>query len=312
MRIAVIGAGAIGGFYGARLAASGQDIVFIARGATLSALTTNGLRLTGAEDLTLAVQATDDPTEVGPVDIVLMCTKTFQVADAAASYLPALVGPDTLVVTTQNGLQAPFVLADAIGREHVGPGLCRVWTKIAEPGVIDLMGGPQSLVVGTWDNSVTPTLAAFRQALRDAGVDTVDTADIWTALWTKVIHVVPEGAVGALLDAPLGELLGRHLAIFRRCIQEAVAVGRAHGAAFPGDIVDQTLGFLSSQDPTSTTSFQRDITAGRPSELEAQVGALPGLGDEVGVDTPVCDVIAETLRVRAERDAAAREVRTAG
>lgn len=301
MRIAVIGAGAIGGFYGARLVGSGQDVVFLARGATLAALRTDGLRLTGADQLSLPVRATDRASEVGPVDVVLVCTKTFQVAGAATDYLPDLMGPDTLVVSTQNGVQAPYVLARAVGRDRVAPGVCRVWTRIAEPGVIDLMGGPQSLIVGTWTDAVTPALSALRQALRDAGVHTTDCSDIWTELWTKMIHVVPQGAVGALLDAPLGDLLHRHLPIYRRCVEETAVVARAHGARLSADIVEETLAFLSSQDPASTTSFQRDITAGRPSELEAQVGAIPALGDEVGVDTPFCDLIAETLRVRAER-----------
>ncbi|AMS04705.1 2-dehydropantoate 2-reductase [Acidipropionibacterium acidipropionici] len=301
MRIAVIGAGAIGGFYGAALSSAGQDVSFIARGATLEALRTHGLRIIGEQTLTLEAPATDDAATIGPVDVVLICTKTFQVADAAHTYLPALMGPDTLVVTTQNGVQAPFVLEKIIGREHVAPGVCRVWSKIAEPGVIDLMGGPKSLVAGTWDDAVTPVLSAFRTALHEAGIATTDTTDIWTELWTKVIHVVPQGAVGALLDAPLGQLLERHLPLYRRAMTETADVARAHGAHLPDDVVETTLGFVAGQDPTSTTSFQRDITAGRPSEFAAQVGAIPALGDEVGVDTPVNDVIAEVLGLAEER-----------
>lgn len=304
MRIAVIGAGAIGGFYGAALASAGHDVSFIARGATLGALRTEGLRIVGRQSLTLKVPATDDAAQIGPVDVVLMCTKTFQVADATHTYLPALMGPGTLVVTTQNGVQAPFVLEKIIGREHVAPGVCRVWSKIAEPGVIDLMGGPKSLVVGTWDDAVTPVLSDFRQALRQAGIATTDTTDIWTELWTKVIHVVPQGAVGALLDAPLGSLLERHLPLYRRAMTETAEVARAHGARLAGDVVEATLSFLATQDPSSTTSFQRDLTAGRPSEFAAQVGAIPALGDEVGVDTPVNDVIAEVLGLAEERNRA--------
>lgn len=301
MRIAVIGAGAIGGFFGARLAAAGQDVVFLARGATLSTLRSRGLVLSGAHELTLPVTAGDDPAEIGPVDVVLVCTKTFQVADAATAYLPGLMGPQTLVVSTQNGLQAPYVLADAVGRDHVAPGICRIWSQLLSPGVIHVSEGPQSLVVGTWEGNASPVLSAFRQALRDAGVHTVDCHNIWTELWTKVVHVVPQGAVGALLDLPLGQLLDHHRSLLGRCMTEIATVGRAQGAELPEDIVEQTLTFLADQDPTSTTSFQRDITAGRPSELDAQIGAIPGLGDEVGVDTPVCDVIAETLGVHAAR-----------
>lgn len=301
MRIAVIGAGAIGGFFGARLAAAGQDVFFVARGATLSTLRSRGLVLSGAHELTLPVTAADDPAEIGPVDVVLVCTKTFQVADAATAYLPRLMGPQTLVVSTQNGLQAPYLLADAVGRDHVAPGICRIWSQLLSPGVIHVSEGPQSLVIGTWEGNASPVLSAFRQALREAGVHTVDCHNIWTELWTKVVHVVPQGAVGALLDLPLGQLLDHHRSLLGRCMTEIATVGRAQRAELPEDIVEQTLTFLADQDPTSTTSFQRDITAGRPSELDAQIGAIPGLGDEVGVDTPVCDVIAETLGVHAAR-----------
>lgn len=301
MRIAVIGAGAIGGFYGAALAAAGHDVSFIARGATLEALRTDGLRIVGERSLRLDVPAVDDAAQIGPVDVVLMCTKTFQVADAARNHLSALMGSDTLVITTQNGVQAPGTLAEQVGRGHVAPGICRVWSKISEPGVIDLMGGPKSLIVGTWDDAVTPVLSQFRAALGDAGIATVGTTDIWTELWTKVIHVVPQGAVGALLDAPLGELLGRHLPIYRRAMAETADVARGHGAKLPDDVVETTLAFVATQDPSSTTSFQRDIASGRPSEFDAQVGAIPGLGDEVDVDTPVNDVIAEVLGLAAER-----------
>lgn len=295
MRIAVIGAGAIGAFYGGVLAADGVDVSFVARGATLAALREHGLRLIGTTELTVPCPATDDASDIGPVDVVLLCTKTFQVAEAAHDHLPTLMGPDTLVVTTQNGVSTPRELAGIIGAEHVAPGICREWVKIVEPGLVMDMGGPRSLHVGTHDDSPNALLDEFRTVARHAGIDCPDVDEITTALWVKACSVVPQGACGAILDVPLRELLSTHRGLFSRCMDEMVAVAQAHGAHLGDDFTEKNLGFLSGQDPASTTSFQRDILSGRPSEFDAQVGAVPGLGDEVGIDTPVNDVIAEVL-----------------
>ena len=274
MRAAVIGAGAIGAFYGGVLADAGADVSFVARGKTLKAIREHGLRIVGNTEVTLDVPATDNAAEIGQVDVVLMCTKTFQVADAARTHLSALMGPDTLVVTTQNGVIAPRVLAEIIGAEHVAPGVCREWVKIVEPGLV---------------------MDQLRAAYETASIVSPVIADITTTLWVKMCSVVPQGACGAVLDVALGDLLSTHRDIFARCIDETVHVARGHGAKIADDFVEKNLRFLAGQDPASTTSFQRDILAGRPSEYAAQVGAVPGLGDEVGVDTPVNDVIAAVL-----------------
>lgn len=157
MKAAIIGAGAIGGFYGAALADAGMDVSFIARGKTLIAIREHGLRLVGNTELTLDVPVTDDAAEIGQVDVVLLCTKTFQVAEAARTYLPALMGPHTLVVTTQNGVIAPHELSAIIGPEHVAPGVCRQWVKIVEPGLIMDLGGPRMFEVSTIDDSPIPS-----------------------------------------------------------------------------------------------------------------------------------------------------------
>ncbi|MGK2350229.1 2-dehydropantoate 2-reductase [Cutibacterium sp. V947] len=295
MRAAVIGAGAIGAFYGGVLADAGADVSFVARGKTLDAIREHGLRIVGTTEMTLDVPATDNAAEIGPVDVVLMCTKTFQVTDAARTHLPALMGPDTLVVTTQNGVIAPHVLAEIIGAEHVAPGVCREWVKIVEPGLVMDLGGPRMLEVSTMDDSPHPIIDELRAACAKAGIVSPVIDDITTTLWVKMCSVVPHGACGAVLDVALGDLLGTYRDIFARCIDETVQVAHRHGAKISDDFVEKNLKFLTGQDPASTTSFQRDILAGRPSEYAAQVGAVPGLGDEVGVDTPVNDVIAAVL-----------------
>ncbi|MDO4411798.1 2-dehydropantoate 2-reductase [Cutibacterium sp.] len=295
MRIAVIGAGAIGAFYGGVLADAGVDVSFIARGQTLEAIRNHGLRIVGNTELTLTVPATDNAAEIGQVDVVLICTKTFQLADAARAHLPALMGSDTLVVTTQNGVIAPQILSEIVGAEHVAPGVCREWVKILEPGLIMDLGGPRMLEVSTMDDSPNPIIDEVRATCEKAGIVSPITDDITTTLWVKMCSVVPQGACGAVLDVALGDLLSTYRDIFARCIAETVQVARGHGAKIADDFVTKNLTFLAGQDPASTTSFQRDILAGRPSEYAAQVGAVPELGDEVGVDTPVNDVIAAVL-----------------
>ncbi|WP_208542674.1 2-dehydropantoate 2-reductase [Cutibacterium modestum] len=295
MKTAVIGAGAIGGFYGAALANAGMDVSFIARGKTLNAIRKHGLRLVGNTELTLNVPVTDDPTKIGQVDVVLLCTKTFQVAEAARTYLPALMGPHTLVVTTQNGVIAPRELSAIIGPEHVAPGVCRQWVKIIEPGLIMDLGGPRMFEISTVDDSPNKIITELREACCRSGLVSPDVADITTTLWMKMCSVVPQGACGAVLDVSLGDLLSTYRDVFARCIDETAQVARAHGARLTDDFVEKNLTALAGQDPASTTSFHRDILAGRPSEYAAQVGAVPGLGDEVGVDTPVNDVIAAVL-----------------
>ena len=282
-------------FYGAALVDAGMDVSFIARGKTLIAIREHGLRLVGNTELTLDVPVTDNAAEIGQVDVVLLCTKTFQVAEAARTYLPALMGPHTLVVTTQNGVIAPHELSAIIGPEHVAPGVCRQWVKIVEPGLIMDLGGPRMFEVSTIDDSPNTLVNELREACRKGGLTSPDVENITTTLWVKMCSVVPQGACGAVLDVSLGDLLGPYRDVFARCIDETVQVARAHSARIADDFVEKNLTFLAGQDPASTTSFQRDILAGRPSEYAAQVGAVPRLGDEVGVDTPINDVIAAVL-----------------
>ena len=191
MKAAIIGAGAIGGFYGAALADAGMDVSFIARGKTLIAIREHGLRLVGNTELTLDVPVTDDAAEIGQVDVVLLCTKTFHVAEAARTYLPSLMGPHTLVVTTQNGVIAPHELSAIIGPEHVAPGVCRQWVKIVEPGLIMDLGGPRMFEVSTIDDSPNTLVNELREACRKGGLTSPDVENITTTLWVKMCSVVP-------------------------------------------------------------------------------------------------------------------------
>lgn len=298
MRIAVVGAGGVGGYFGARLLAGGQDVAFVARGETLRALATDGLRLTGASgDLHLApVRAVGDPREVGTVDVVLVAVKSWQLSGVAATLAP-LVGPATVVVPLLNGVEAPAELAAALGAGPVAAGLCGIVAYLVAPGQVHHEGVAPFVRFGELDNRESPRLERLRAAFAAAGVRAEIPADIHAALWMKLLFIAPVSSVGALVRAPAGawrELAGaRDLA--RRAMSETVAVAAARGVTLPADAVERTLLFLDALAPASTSSLQRDFEAGRRSELDAQVGAVVRLGAAAGVETPVCRLLYDCL-----------------
>lgn len=298
MRIAVIGAGGIGGYFGGRLAQAGHDVTFVARGDHLKAMRTNGLRVDSvAGDHTVEpVQATDDIGTIGPVDAVLLAVKTWQVPGLLAA-LPSLLGPDTAVVTTQNGVEAPAQVAAAVGEAHVVPGVAKIFAAIEAPGHIRHFGGPGNITFGEWDNRRSDRVQQLADALGDAGVIA---RDIWVELWFKLLFVVPFGTLGAATGVDLGAL--RTHTGTRRLLAAAMAeiraVAVAAGIALPEDCVETAMGFIDSQPSAGTTSLQRDIWAGRPSELDAWTGAVVRLGAEHGVPTPVHDTLYQILSLR--------------
>jgi len=298
MRIAIIGAGGVGGYFGGRLARAGNDVAFVARGEHLAALRQGGLRVRSvAGDFTVnPVRATDDPAEVGPTDAVLLATKTWQVAEACRTAAP-LLGPDTVVVTLQNGVEAPAQAAEVVGRERVLPGVARIFSRVEGPGVVVHGGGPASVTFGEWDGPPTARVERLREALAAAGVAAATPDDVQADLWAKFLFVVPMGGVGALARAPVGVL--RSMPETRRLLEEAMAeilaVARARGIGLPEDVVARTMGFVDAQPAEGTTSLQRDVAGGRPSELEAWCGAVVRLGAASGVATPLHRVMYHAL-----------------
>jgi 2-dehydropantoate 2-reductase len=303
MRFAVIGVGGIGGFFGGKLAAAGHDVAFVARGANLEALRRDGLAVTSVHgDFTVApVQATDDPASVGPVDAVLLATKTWQFDGALATVKP-LLGEHTAVITTQNGVEAPHQVAEVFGRSAVLPGIAKVIAMLAEPGHVRHLGGPGSLDFAEWDNEPTDRVAAIRAALSAAGIVTPTPADIWAALWAKFLVIVPFGGLGAVADAGFGAL--RERPGTRRLLEAGMAeieqLAVASGISLPSDILATSMAFIDQQPANGTSSLHRDIKAGRPSELEAWTGSVVRLGERLGVPTPVNSYCYEILALRQE------------
>lgn len=298
MRIAIFGTGGAGGYFGAQLARAGEDVIFIARGEHLRAIRAEGLRVETpmGEIVIHPAQATDDPTRAGTVDAVLVGVKTWQVAEAARAMRP-MMSAETFAVPLQNGVEAAAQLAEVLGEEHVLGGLCGTISRLVAPGRILSLGETNFIKFGEPDNHRSERAQRLQQAFERAGVKAEIPADIRVAVWEKFIFVTPYGGVGAVSRAPAGVI--RTLPETRRMLetgmQEILEVAKAHHIRLPEGVVEKSLGLVDSLAPASTTSLQRDITAGRPSELEAWNGAVVRLGREAKVPTPLHEFLYNSL-----------------
>lgn len=290
MRFAIFGVGAIGGYFGGRLAQAGEEVAFIARGEHLEALRAKGLRVDSINgDFVLpAVTATDDPSRIGAVDVVLVGVKTWQVPAAAESMRP-LLGEDTLVLPLQNGVEAPAQLAKILGREHVCGGLAKIISYIAGPGHIRHTGAEPYIALGELDNQPSDRLERLRRALQRSGVSAEIPPDITAALWAKFLFVASWGGVGAITRAPIGVI--RSVSQTRRMLegsmQEIYEVADALNVNLAPDAVSAAMGFIDTLPPNGTTSMQRDIIENRPSEIESWTGAVVRFGRDAGVPVPI-------------------------
>ncbi len=298
MRIAMIGAGGTGGYFGARLARAGEDVVFIARGEHLRAIRENGLRVESVDgDFVVdPAQATDDPAKAGVADVVFVCVKAWQVPETAQAIGPML-GPQTFVVPLQNGVEAADQVASILGRERVAGGSAKVLTFIAAPGCIRHMGGPASITIGELDRRPSERTERLRDVLSRGGISATISPDIHVSLWEKFLFIAPLGGIGAVARAPVGIL--RTLPGTRGMLEEGMreirAVAHERKVVLKEDIVERTMDFVDSLPPEGTVSMQRDIIDGRPSELEAWNGAVVRLGQKAGVATPLHDFLYRSL-----------------
>ena len=293
MRVAVIGAGGVGGYFGGRLAQSGVDTTFIVRAATLEALRTRGLRVDSVNgDFSLAqVNATDDPSSVGVVDTVLVAVKAWQVPEVAESIRP-LVGENTIVVPLENGMEAPEQLARVLGNDHVLGGLCGIVSYIVEPGRIRHAGSEPFVMFGPASDAAD----RLRDAFRAAGVKADIPPDITRSMWTKFLFIAPMG-IGAVTRLPVGvwRAIPETRALVTRAVEEVFAVAAARGVTLAEDAVAQTLARFDALPADATSSLQRDVMEGKPSELEAQLGAVVRMAAAANVDVPVCTMLYAAL-----------------
>lgn len=306
MRIAVFGTGGVGGYFGGRLAQIGQDVTFIARNKSLDAMRERGLRVDSiAGDFTLPrVEVTDDPRKVGVVDYVLCCVKAGQVAAAGKAMLP-MVGPETLVVPLQNGIEAPARLGETLDPANVLGGLCGIVSFLAAPGHIKHTGASPLIRFGHLDNRPDPRVNSLAEIFNHcSGVKASIPEDINVAMWQKFMLVTPWSGLGAVSRAPIGALLAQHETreMLLEAVEEVDQLARAMGISLPANSVEKTIRTLESMPPNSTTSMQRDIVKGRPSELDVLNGTVVRLAEEHGLDARVnrfCLYCMRSLELRA-------------
>ena len=289
MKIAVVGAGGVGGGYGAALAHAGADVTFIARGAHLAAMKKDGLRIESARGNThlKPTHATENPAEVGPVDYVLFCVKLWDVESAGMAIKP-MIGPDTAVITLQNGVDAHERLIPILGPRAVMPGVANISATIAEPGLIRQTGTVMRMVFGEPDGSRSLRAVAFADMCGKAGIEGVLSETILTDLWIKFVLLASNAGVMALTRLPVGKLRDDPdvNAMFRAAYEEVAAVGRARGVTLPADIVERTLNFNRTAPPQLMASMAVDLLRGNRIELPWLSGKVVQLGRKHNVPTP--------------------------
>ena len=299
MRVAIFGSGAVGGYFGGRLAEAGTDVTFVARGAHLTAIQSEGLHVTSITgDFTISpARATDDPSSIGVVDAVLVGVKAWQIADAGAAMRP-LVGPETVVVPLENGIEAPAHLARVLGDRHVLGGLCRILAYVTGPGRIHHAGIDPYIAFGELDGSRSERVERLREAFaRARGVRTEVPDDIRVAMWNKFLLIAAWSGLGALTRVPIGLIRAtpETRALMLRALREICAVAASQGITLPVDSAERAMTFVDALPADGTTSMQRDVMGGRPSELDAQIGAVVRLGDASSVDVTLHRILHAAL-----------------
>lgn len=299
MRIAVMGTGGTGGYFGGLLARAGENVTFIARGDHLEAIRKNGLAIKSvlAGDFSISAKATDKTHDIGPVDLVLFCVKAYDNAVAADQIRP-LTGPETVVLSVQNGIDNEQQIGEVIGPEHIVGCVSYVSSTIESPGVIAQTGGPGTIVFGEMQGGASARTEALQHTLQNSGITAELHSDIQVALWQKFLGICGVNGVTALTRLPLGEILAceetRHL--MRGTMEEVEAVARASGVAMPEGCVDQSMDFFGSMGASVRGSMYYDLAAGRRLELEVLNGTVVRLGNENGIPTPINFAIYAALK----------------
>ena len=305
MRVGVVGAGGVGGFFGARLAQAGGDVAFVARGAHLDAMRERRLLVRSADgDLEVKVEATNDPREIGPCDAVLVCVKSYD-AEAAAAGLEPLVGSDTAIVPLLNGIDHLDVLAAAVGRQHVLGGMAAVFAERVAPGVVVHPGGPDSITFGELDGSRTPRAERLLELCREAGIADVLSHDIVSLMWRKLAFICAQAGLTAVTRLPLGEIRENEesFSLYGRVVEEVLAVAKAEGVPVRDGTGAQLVEFAKGLEPGLFSSLHDDLVAGRRMELDALHGAVVRRGHARAVPVPACEAIHAFLAPWAARNA---------
>lgn len=303
LKVAVMGAGGVGGYFGTKLALAGCDVGFVARGAHRDAMRRQGLVVRSPlGDMHLAAPTvTDAPAELGPVDVVVFGVKLWDTVEAARAIRP-LLGPDTVVISFQNGVVKDELLAAEVGASAVAGGVCYIAATIAEPGVIEHGGTMQKLVFGEYGAASSERLQRFLAACLQAGIDAELSADIARVIWQKFVFLVGLSASTAATRSPIGRVrahpAGRRL--LEAVMQETVEVGRAEGVDLPADYAQDRLRFCDQLPTDMTASMLRDLERGHRLEVEWLSGDVSRRGRALGLPTPYNTAVADILALHAE------------
>ena len=308
MRIAAMAAGAVGGYFGGRLAAAGHDVAFIARRAHLDALRKNGLTIESVHgDLHLPkVNATDDPRQVGPVDVVLFAVKLWDTETAAELSRP-LIGPDTRVITLQNGVDSYERVAPILGADRTIAGTAYIATVLGGPGLVRHTSKFAIMRCGRIDGRPDERLTAFVDAAKAAQIDIQPQDDMNRERWQKFIFLSSMAGINCVTRMPIGKVLADPdtRAFYRKLMQECLAVGQAAGARVPSDWVDDRMNFSDNAPPGMKASMLHDLEAGNRLELDWLTGKVVSLGRELGVPTPASEAVYAAVKLHREGGAKA-------
>lgn len=300
MKIAMMGSGGVGGFFGGRLAKAGHDVTFIARGTHLAAMREHGLTIENEPQGDLhvpGVRVTDDPASIGPVDLVILSVKLWDTESAALQVQP-IVGPATAVLSLQNGVIKDDIMRRVFGDAAVMGGVCYVASHISRPGVIHQTGTMQRIVVGEYDGRRSTRAEDLHAALASSGVTAELSDDVRRSIWEKFVFLVGLSATTTSMRRTLGPIRSnpQTRAFLHDIIREVVAVGRAHGVALPADFADNRMAFGDTLPADMTSSMHHDLEKGNRLEVEWLSGGVVKLGAEKGIPTPcnraVCDILA--------------------
>ena len=298
MKIAIMGTGGVGGYYGGLLAKKGHNVTFIARGAHLKVIQENGLRVKSihGDFHVKPAQATDDSAQIGPVDLVVFCTKTYSIEEAATQIKP-LIGPETTVLPLQNGIDAAERIGAVVGMEHMIGGATWISSAIEVPGVVKQVSQFRLVVIGELDGQITPRVQAIHQAFEETEITAELSENILKILWTKFVFISTASSLGSLTRLSIGmyRSVPETRAVMTGLMREVEAVARAQGVELDEDVVQKSLDFIDNAAPQIKASMQLDVEAGRRSEIEAMIGVIRLKGRELGVPTAVADMVYATL-----------------
>ena len=312
MRVAVMGSGGIGGYFGGLLAAAGEDVSFVARGAHLAAIRRDGLQVKSAiGDFHVRPKATDEPATIGPVELILFSVKSYD-TEAAAEMIRPLLGQGTSVLCLQNGVDNEEKLERILGKERVLYGVVHILSTISAPGVIAQTAGPRTIKFGERDSRPSPRVDRILAVLKNAKINAEASPKIMVDLWEKYVFICAQGGVTALTRLGIGEILAcpETARFYRGVMDEIVAVGRAKGVALSADAAERSVAFARTLQPGMRSSLAHDLQQGNRLEVEALMGTVCRYGAEVGVPTPLNFAIYACLLPHHHKALAAREGRT--